>query len=78
MGKDKYKRLIEKICKSGFPSIEISRIEVVETNQFIDGEWKKFGNCIFLSVKNNQNYNKWDIESFVESMTGDEVIVTLI
>lgn len=78
MGKDKYKRLVEKICKKEFPSMEISRIEVIETNQFIDGKWEKLGNCIFLSISSNQPYNMWDIENFVESCTGDEVVVSII
>lgn len=53
-------------------------IECVETSNFDHktNSWTPYGYCIFISVKQNIEYNRYDMENFIESIMGSELIIT--
>jgi hypothetical protein len=61
-----------------YPNLILDRIECVETSNFNHktNSWAPYGYCIFISVKQNIEYNRYDIENFIESIIDSEVIIT--
>lgn len=77
--KDSYIKLFKKVCEKYYPNLIIDRIECVETNKFdhLTNSWSPNGYTMFLSIKNNSVYNIFDIEQFIESVLGVEVVVSV-
>jgi hypothetical protein len=77
--KDSYINLLKKICKKNYPNLIIDRIECVETNKFdyLTNSWIPDGHTIFISTKNNHGYNIFEVENFIESVLGAEIVISI-
>ena len=80
MGRNKepYINLIKKISEKYYPNLILNRIECVEISKFDHktNSWTSNGYSMFISIKHNFEYNIFDIESFIESILGSEIIIT--
>jgi len=76
--KESYIKYVKKICEKYYPNLILGGIECVETSNFEHEtkSWTPYGYCIFISVKQNIEYNRYDMENFIESVIGSEVIIT--
>jgi hypothetical protein len=76
--KESYIKYVKKICKKYYPNLILDMIECVETSNFDHktNSWTPYGYCIFISVKQNIEYNRYDMENFIESIMGSELIIT--
>ena len=77
--KDSYIKLLRKVCEKYYPDLTLDRIECVETNRFdhLSNSWISDGYTMFVSIKRNPIYNIFDIEQFIESVLGVEVVVSV-
>jgi len=74
-------KFVKKICKKYYPNlILINEIECGEKSRFHNStsSWITDYYYIFICVKHTLEYNISDIEYFIESMMGSEVIITEI
>ena len=71
-------KYVKKICGKYYPNLILDRIECVEKSNFnkITNSWNQDDYCIFISVKQNIEYNRYGMEKFIESIMGSEVIIT--
>jgi len=78
--KESYIKYVKKICKMYYPNLILDRIECVEISKFDHktNSWISNGYSIFITVKQNIEYNRYDMENFIESMMGSEIIITEI
>jgi hypothetical protein len=78
--KESYIKYVKKICKKYYPNLILDNIECVEISKF-DHEtnsWISNGYSVFITSKQNIEYNRYNMENFIESIMGSEVIITEI
>jgi hypothetical protein len=71
-------KCIKKICEKYYPNLILNEIECGEKSRFDNStsSWITDDYYIFICVKHTLEYNISDIEYFIESIMGSEVIVT--
>ena len=76
--KDSYIRLLKKVCEKYYPNLLLNSVECIETSKFdhSTSSWEPYGYSIFICIKHTLEYNIYDIECFIESILGCELIIT--
>lgn len=81
MGRDKdsYIKLAKKVCTKKYPDLVICGIDCVEIHNLdpLTLSWYPDGYTMFISIKNNFNYNVFDVEQFVGSVLGVEIVINI-
>lgn len=78
--KELYIKYVKKICEKYYPDLIIDRYTIVDTHKFdkITNSWNTDDYAIFILAKQNLEYNRYDMEKFIESIMGSGVIITEI
>lgn len=80
MGRDKdsYINLFKKVCKKYYPELLLKEVECVEKNRFDNStsSWVSDGYSIFICIEYTLKYNISEIEYFMESILGCEIIIS--
>jgi predicted sugar kinase len=76
--KDSYISLFKRVCKNYYPELVLKEIECVEKNRFDNStsSWVSDGYSIFIGIEHTLEYNISEIEYFIESILGCEIIIT--
>lgn len=78
MGKDRIEKVIMKVIKKRYPTLEVLGMYWVPTNRLSDdGEWVPHRYCFFIDIKYHVSYRPSDIEDFVGAVSGQEVIINV-
>ena len=78
MGKSRLEKVIRKIIKTHYPKLMIKSMNSVQTNSFSDGKWTPDGYCFFIDVENETEYIVSEIEYFVGTVSGQEIIIHVV
>jgi hypothetical protein len=78
--KDFYIKYVKKICEKYYPNLIIERYGIVDTHNFdkTTNSWNQDDYCIFITIKPNLEYNRYEMEKCIKSIMGSEVIITEI
>jgi hypothetical protein len=76
---DSYIKLAKKVCKKTYPDLVLSGVDCVERHNLdpLTLSWYPDGYTIFISIKNSFGRNISDIEYFLESILGVEIIISI-
>jgi hypothetical protein len=76
---DSYIKLVKKVCDKRYPDLVICGIDCVEKYNLDPAtlSWYPDGHTIFISIKNSFGHNISSIENFLESISGEEIIISI-
>ena len=78
MGGSRLEKVVRKIIKSHYPKLIIKSMHSVQTNSYSDGKWIPDGYCFFIDVENEIEYRVKEIEDFVGTVSGQEIIIHVV
>ena len=76
---DSYIKLVKKVCDKRYPDLVLCGIDCVEKHNLDPAtlSWYPDGYTIFISIKNSFGHNISGIENFLESILGEEIIISI-
>jgi hypothetical protein len=76
---DSYVKLTKKVFDKRYPDLFLCGIDCVEKHNLDPStlSWYPDGYTIFISIKNSFGHNISGIENFLESILGEEIIISI-